>query len=182
MSDIITEGLRHGDLIGLVESHCTIDEYTSKMGDDNDVIVLTFTVQDKAPATDLVDFIEKAYDFVLDADVSSGELEEGRRLVFVEIERSPRFVNQLLEMLLEMENLTEKKGQDFTFSYGKQLQRHPCDYQNLSRVIPLTSDQYKRRYGKTEIDEMKTAANIPVDTKAPQNDYTEGLRIAAGIK
>jgi hypothetical protein len=48
--------------------------------------------------------------------------------------------------------------------------------------VPLTTDQYKRRYGKTEIDEMKTAANIPVDTKAPVNDYTESLRVAAGIK
>jgi len=182
MSELITEGLRQGDLAGLVESHCSIDEYTSKMGDDSDTIVIAFNVQDKAPATDLVDFIEKAYDFVLDADVSSGELTDGKRLVFVEVERTPRFVNQLLEMLTELENITETRGSEFTFSYGKQLQRHPCDYQNLSRMVPLTSDQYKRRYGKTEIDEMKTAANIPVDTKAPKNDYTESLRVAAGIK
>lgn len=182
MSKVITESLRTGDLVGLVEPHCTIDEYTSKMGDDHDIVVVTFKVQDKAPATDLVEFIEKGYDFVLDGDVSSGELMDGKNLVFVEIERTPKFVNQILKMIEEMENLTETKGSEFTFSYGKKTRRYPCDYQNLSRLVPLTTDQYKRRYGKTEIDEMKTAANIPVDTKAPINDYTESLRVAAGIK
>jgi|LauGreDrversion4_2_1035121.scaffolds.fasta_scaffold169645_3 hypothetical protein len=182
MSKVITEGLRIGDLKGMVDSHCTIDEYTSKMGDDHDIIVISFKVQDQAPALDLVDFIEKGYDFVLDGDATSTELDDGKYMVFVEVERTPKFVNQLLNMLAEMENLTENKGSEFTFSYGKKAQKHPCDYQNLSRLVPLTTDQYKRRYGKTEIDEMKTAANIPVDTKAPVNDYTESLRVAAGIK
>ena len=32
-----------------------------------------------------------------------------------------------------------------------------------------------------EMDKLKTAAGVKVDTKAPKNDFTESLRIAAGI-
>jgi hypothetical protein len=40
------------------------------MGTDADVCVISFKVAGKEPSADLVSFIEKGYDFVLDADVS----------------------------------------------------------------------------------------------------------------
>jgi hypothetical protein len=33
-----------------------------------------------------------------------------------------------------------------------------------------------------ELDKLKAAAGLEINTKAPVNDYTESLRIAAGIK
>ena len=62
-----------GDLNRLVHNELHIDEYKSKMGTDEDVCVISFKVSGKEPGADLVSFIEKGYDFVLDADVSSGE-------------------------------------------------------------------------------------------------------------
>ena len=47
------------------------------MGEDRDVCVISFQVTDRAPAKDLMEFIEKGYHFVLDSDVSSGENEKG---------------------------------------------------------------------------------------------------------
>ena len=58
------------------------------MGTDEDIIVLSFVVKDKSPAQDLMMFLESGYDFVLDADVSAGTMEDGEYLVFAEIERN----------------------------------------------------------------------------------------------
>lgn len=58
------------------------------MGKDEDVVVISFKVKDKFPAIDLMEFIEKGYTFVLDADMSSGEERDGTYSVFVELERS----------------------------------------------------------------------------------------------
>ena len=52
---------------------------------------------------------------------------------------------------------------------------------SLKSLIPSSPKEYERKFGKKEIDDLKTAAGVDVDTKAPKNDYTESLRIAAGI-
>ena len=81
----VNEGLLAGDLRMLVDNIIEIDSYSSKMGDDKDIVVLAFTVKSQDPATDLVTFVENGYDFVLDADASPGELSDGKYKVFVEI-------------------------------------------------------------------------------------------------
>ena len=72
------EGLREGDLKGCVEGLFTVDQYTSKMGHDRDCAVLRFRVNDKFPAIDMMEFIERGYSFVLDSDISSGEERDGK--------------------------------------------------------------------------------------------------------
>jgi hypothetical protein len=42
-----------------------VDEFAAKMGDDDDIIVLSFFVRDLSAAKDLVGWFEKGYDFVL---------------------------------------------------------------------------------------------------------------------
>ena len=76
-SQQLNEGLRAFDLADMVHPLFEIDTYRSKMGEDRDVCVLTFRVKDRDPARDLMEFIEKGYDFVLDSDVSSGENDKG---------------------------------------------------------------------------------------------------------
>ena len=68
----LNEGLRANDLKEFVSEFFAIDQYKSKMGEDQDVTVLNFKVKEKHPAMDLVEFIETGYPFVLDADMSSG--------------------------------------------------------------------------------------------------------------
>ena len=67
--------LRANDLRDLVRDIFEVDSYKSKMGEDKDVSVLSFEVDVKEAAEDLVNFIEKGFEFVLDADVSPGELD-----------------------------------------------------------------------------------------------------------
>ena len=73
----INEGLEQNDLKRLILPELHIDEYKSKMGKDEDVIVLSFKVSGREPAEDLVNFIEKGYEWILDADVSAGEMDDG---------------------------------------------------------------------------------------------------------
>ena len=40
------------------------------MGEDEDIVVVSFSMRDKAPADDLVKFLESGYSFILDADVT----------------------------------------------------------------------------------------------------------------
>jgi hypothetical protein len=59
---MITESLHSQDLINLVKKVFEIDSYKSKIGDDQDVVVLSFTVDHEDPAKDLENFVEMGYD------------------------------------------------------------------------------------------------------------------------
>jgi hypothetical protein len=193
---LLRENLEYGDLKRLVHSELHVDEYKSKMGDDADVCVISFKVAGKEPSADLVSFVEKGYDYVLDADVSSGEKEGGDYLVFVELERSKKLPEQILKVMEDLMNLTEQEIADWRVRYYKSTEDHDLTLENLQKIIPLTPDVYDAKYGKDEeevdveepkditqdLDAMKAAAGVPVTTTAPKNEYTESLRVAAGLK
>ena len=84
-NSLLLETLQYKDLEGVMKPTIHVDEFAAKMGDDNDIMVLSFFVRDKAAAKDLMNWFEKGYDFVLDADVSPGEVKPNRYLVYVEI-------------------------------------------------------------------------------------------------
>lgn len=178
------EGLEADDLARLVNRRVTVDEYQSKIGSDEETVVLTFKVQGKDPALDLVNFLEKGYDWVLDADASSGELEDGDYLVFLEADREESLVDNLMGMFEDLANLTDIPVEDWIIAYHKPHRSELLSQETLTSLIPLTPDSYaeRQRQQQTEIDQLKTAAGIRVETRAPKNAFTESLRIAAGIR
>ena len=180
----LNENLELGDLKRLVHPELHIDEYKSKMGDDADVVVISFKVAGKEPSADLVSFVEKGYDFVLDADVSSGEKEGGDYLVFVELERTDKVPEQVMQIIEDLLNLTEQTIDEWRVKYHKSHRSHDLTEESLKDIIPLTADEYSAKYDKEsdELDSLKSAAGLDVDTVAPKNEYTESLRVAAGIK
>ena len=193
---LLRENLEQGDLKRLIHNELHIDQYKSKMGTDEDVCVISFKVAGKEPSADLVGFIEKGYDFVLDADVSSGEKEGGDYLVFVELERSEKLPAQIMEIMDDLMNLTEQKIQDWRVRYYKSSTDNELSEESLAGLIPTTPEAYDAKYAKddqetevpepeditSELDAMKTVAGVPVTTTAPVNEYTDSLRIAAGLK
>jgi len=182
--NMLLENLEKGDLKRLVHPELHIDEYKSKMGDDADICVISFKVSGKEPSIDLVSFIEKGYDFVLDADVSSGEKEGGDYLVFIEIERTPELPDQIIKMISDVMRLTEQDFADWRVRYHKSAQDHELSADSLRSMIVLTPEKYRARYDKekNDLDSLKAAAGVKIDTRAPVNDFTESIRIAAGIK
>jgi hypothetical protein len=190
---LLRENLEMGDLNRLVHNELHIDEYKSKMGTDADVCVVSFKVSGKEPSADLVSFIEKGYDFVLDADVSSGEKEGGDYLVFVELERTDKLPEQILEIMEDIMNLTEQKIEEWRVRYYRSTTDNELTQESLANIIPLTPEEYSNKYDKEvdstepeditkDLDAMKAVAGVPVTTTAPKNEYTESLRIAAGLK
>jgi hypothetical protein len=183
-SKLLRENLEQGDLKRLVHDELHVDEYKSKMGTDADVCVVSFKISGKEPAADLVSFVEKGYEHVLDADVSSGEKEGGDYLVFVELERTKDLPEQIVQLMDDLMNLTEQKIEDWRVRYQKSDKDHPLTVESLQEIIPLSPEAYEEKYGDihNELDSMKATAGVPVTTTAPKNEYTESLRIAAGLK
>lgn len=179
----LTEGLRQNDLVDTISDRIHIDEYKSKMGRDEDIVVVSFKSYSKEPGLDLADFFEKSYDFVLDADVSSGEIGDGDYLVFVELERSPKVIEQILKMVEESTNATGVEMKDMKFRYGKSIKKYDLTPENLEALVPTTADAYLSKFpSNDEVDQMQDLAGIPVESKAPRNEWTDGWRILGGIK
>lgn len=178
------EGLEQGDLKRLIIPELHIDEFKSKMGTDEDIIVLSFKVKEKEPANDLMVFMETGYDFILDGDVSSGVMDDGDYIVFAEIERnrqSPKLIMRLLDDIL---NLTDQDITDWQFQYRKNAKLYDLSEENISNIVPLEPIAYKQKYKDKdeEITAMQEAARVPINKTAPINSWTEQLRIAAGLK
>jgi hypothetical protein len=85
----INEGIQNNDLVDLVSNKISIDQYKSKLGKDENVIVIAIQVMNQAPAEDLSQFIESGHS-VLDVDVSTGPNEDGQYSVYVEINRDSK--------------------------------------------------------------------------------------------
>ena len=187
------EGLETGDLKRLIHTELHIDEFKSKLGADEDTVVVSFKVRGKEPAQDLVNFIEKGYEWVIDADVSSGEMDDGDFIVFIECDRNPKLAQELVEMMEDIMNITEQTAEDWRVRYYTSQEDHKLDVDSLRNLIPSTPEEYERKFGHKDqeskekgddrdLDNMRSAAGITVKTKAPKNEYTESLRIAAGIR
>jgi hypothetical protein len=166
----LNEGLRPLDLKEMVYPTFEVDTYRSKMGEDRDVCVVSFQVKDRAPAKDLMEFIEKGYHFVLDSDISSGENENGEYSVFVELSRNTRLADHIKEITYGVRKLTGID--DFKFSYHKEQAVHEATEENLKAHIPPTAGAYdgmmtkikvegiKRFFGKTLMDDLTLDGDV----------------------
>lgn len=177
----LSEGLEQGDLDRLVHNKLHVDEFKSKMGSDADIIVLSFKVDGKEPARDLMNFIERGYEWILDADISSGELDDGQYLVFAELERDPASAKYIYQLMSDIMNLTDTDLSDWKFQYRKNSREHDITSDNIADTIPMTPESYRAKFGDKELDAMKAAAGVSTQRKAPVNSWTESLRAAAGI-
>jgi hypothetical protein len=136
----LKEGLTRHDLRGYVSDYFTIDRYKSKMGEDADIVVLGFRVNEKYPAIDLMEFIEKGYTFILDSDMSAGEEMDGHYQVFVEMERTPNLPGQLRVLLSGLSQLTD--NYNWKFRYQKSNGAVPFSEEKIVEHVPTTRDQY----------------------------------------
>lgn len=138
---VLSENLRQGDLHNLVKKVFEIDSFKSKIGDDESVAVLSFTVDHEDPAKDLEHFFEMGYDFVLDADVSPGELDDGKYRVYVEIERNRHVGERISELVEGVKKLTGLE--DLRFRYFKSFKSELATKENLIAFVPSDRESYK---------------------------------------
>jgi len=142
-----------------VQNTVHIDEFNAKMGDDADVCVLSFKCNYRDQAADLVNFIEKGYDWVLDADISAGEMEDGNYLVFVEALRRPTLPEKIIQLLNDLENVTAIPSGKMDFKYHKDTDYLPVTLENLQNKMPLSPRDY-RKIMKSRQDDDQALENM----------------------
>jgi len=163
-------GLHAEDLRDLVDAVFEVDSYQSKMGEDKDIVTLSFKVKEKAAATDLSNFLEKGYEYILDADITPGEQSDGKYRVFVELERNKNVPDQIVEIMSGVSRLSG--NEEFKFRYYKSFKSHSVDEETLSEVIPQDPDSYnisiqenslnnyKEFFNKSYVDEIEMNENV----------------------
>ena len=183
MSQQLNEELLAGDLRMLVDNIFEVDSYASKMGSDKDIVVVSFTVEEKEPADDLVNFCERGYDFILDADATPGELNDGKYKVFIEMERTNKVPDQIMELLDGVGKLCEID--DFKFRYYKSFNSIDVNEKSLRETIPTNKDDYEMSIKENRLNNFSNffgrsyLENIHLDNDDLifQKMYAEPLRM-----
>jgi len=149
----LNEGLKAGDLEGVVAKRFSVDQFKSKMGDDRNIMVLAFVVDSLAPAKDLERFAETGYKEVLDADATPGTMADGKHRVFIEFARQEGVDKHIYKFLDDLKKLTNIDA--FEFTYHKRTVPFEASAKNLADVLPLTPIAYTQKINSLKLGEVK---------------------------
>jgi hypothetical protein len=156
---IINEGLNYLDMVDQIEPIVSVDEYAAKMGKDSDIVTLAFTVNSEAAGNDLVDWFERGYDWVLDANISEGELSPGKYLVFVEMKRRTKVPERIVELITDLKTLTDLSINEWTVIVD--AEDYDADENVLKQVIPISPHEYREENeDEEELNEMRHRAGL----------------------
>lgn len=168
------------DMEGQISDKITVDEYAAKMGKDKDVVTITFKVNSELAANDLVTWFERGYDFVLDASVSDGEIEPGKYLVFVEMERRSRVPERIIRLLSDLETLTGFKLKDWTVEIENE--DYDADESVIRQAMILNPNEYKMEKEKDEkLNEFRQIAGIATKPLYTEDAYIRKIKTMAGM-
>jgi hypothetical protein len=159
---ILNEGLDYHDLEGQMLPVVTVDEYAAHMGEDSEIVTLAFTVKSEAAGNDLADWFERGYDWVLDSQVSEGEVKPGQYLVFVEMNRRTSVPKRIIELLDDLETLTALPVKDWTVIVDDE--EYSPEEDVLKQVITISPHDYREteEVEEEEINEMRERAGLEV--------------------
>ena len=151
---LVNEGLKAGDLDGVISKRFSVDQFKSKMGEDRNIMVLSFTVDGMAPAKDLERFAETGYKEVLDADATPGTLEDGKHRVFVEFARVEAVDQHIRKFLDDLKKLTNIEI--FEFTYHKNVTPFEASAKNLADILPRTPVSYTQKINGMKLESTQT--------------------------
>lgn len=172
-------GVQYKEMSKLIHNTLFVDEFSSKIGEDSDIAVLSFYVFNDQVASDLEQWFEKGYRFIIDADRSPGEVKPNRFIVYVEIARGIHLVSQIKELLEDLETLTEFSLMEWDITFKDTTLKF--DERKLKKLLYLTPMAYKMDHEK-ELNEWRTAANLPVkQILKGRDEYLDTIRAQAGL-
>lgn len=189
MTTQLNESLQYLDMENQVIPILGIDKYKSKIGNDDEFMTLHFTVRSKLCAEDLVNWLERGYDWIIDADNSPGEVATGKYLVFVEMDRRTKAPARIMDMLGDLDTLTDIKPEDWKLNIGDHM--YPASEDAIKEHVELSPQQYRDNnpdeesedsLDDLELNEMRVIAGLEPTTKIKQTSKElESLQIRAGI-
>lgn len=153
----LLEGFNYHDLVGQVTPIVSVDEYSAKAGSDDEIVTLSFIVKGQQASKDLVDWFERGYEWILDAQVSNGEYSLGKNLVFVEMPRRTTVPARIIELLNDLDTLTDIPLTEWTIKIDDE--DYDPEVEQLKNVLELSPHQY-RVDNEMELNEMREMAGI----------------------
>ena len=131
---------------GLVQSFITIDKYKPKIGDEEDTVVVTFTVTYEKPALDLVDFIQSGHVDHLDVEASVSPEPNGKFKVFVEFQREPGMFEKVNGLLTDINQIVSKDLQWEYVAFKNGDVKKPFNRENFEEDIIDNKVKYRMMY------------------------------------
>jgi len=174
----LNEGLGYQDLKNMVKPEIHIDEFASKMGDDDKISVVSFLVKAQSAAGDLVNWFESGYEFVMDADKSPGEIKHNRYVVYVEMQRRTSLPEKINELLDDLQTLTEFEPKDWTVVYGEE--EMPFSVEAVEKMVPLSPKEYRERT-EVNLNSVREAAGIKQVSVYDRDSDISDMQEQAGI-
>jgi len=165
----LTEGLRENDLRDLLIPLISIDEYESKIGAADEVLVMGFFVESEDGADDLSRFINRSANEKLDTDVSPAPTESGFFVVFVEIKRDANAYKAITAILDEIQNIVNIGEEEWTFKGYQTDEVRPFNettFNEAVRIYQPTHESFKlvkffdnALVENVQVDETKVSIN-----------------------
>ena len=162
----IIEGLRQNDLKYLVSNYISIDQYTSKLDDDN--ITVAFFCNEKEVAEDLRDFIEKVYYIeIRDIEISESLTDDNKFILFVEFERNINFPKILMDMIDSVNKVSGNK--EWKFKTFGMTDKEDLNSETLKAHVRLS------KY-RNSVNEEETLKDKKEEEKEEKNIQKESLQ------
>ena len=120
---------------------------------------------------------------MLDASISDGELEPGKWLVFVELDRRSKVPNRIITLLSDLETLTELELKDWNVDIEGDT--YDADEDTIREHMVLNPNEYEMEKGTEENDEelneMRLRAGLEPKTSYVEDEYIKNLKAIAGM-
>ena len=176
----LDESLNYMDMVDQVTPVIGIDEFKSQIGEDSEIITLNFIVSGEDVGNDLVDWLERGYDWIIDAQVSPGEVLDKKFYVFADMNRRSTAPRRIMEIIDDLYTLTGIKADGWELKIdGKKV---PASIEAIQDGIALSPGDYKSEQ-ESELNEWRTIAGlkqVPVyGSSDPELDHWKRI---AGVK
>jgi hypothetical protein len=153
--------LREGDLKNTVLKRISLDEYEPKTGEDKDVMVLGFLLNDKKPGKDLYHFLNNSIVEIRDVEVSPNPNPDNFYMVFCEIDRNETSLDNVKSIVQEVERLSGKLKWEVSTVFNEE--NIGLDDDSLLSFIQLDPENYldkdsfiaKQEEAKKEAEEQR---------------------------
>lgn len=178
MRNQINESLSYLDMENHVTPILGIDQFDSRIGENEDIITLNFIVNSKAVADDLCEWLERGYDWIIDCEPSPGEVLDRKYYAFAEINRRTNAPKRIIEVLSDLDTLTGIKVDDWMCKIGnKQM---PATVENITKNLILNPNDYKIEQ-EGELNEWREIAGLPTKPVYTSDDDIRQIQNQAGI-
>jgi hypothetical protein len=174
----LNESLNYLDMENMVLPFVGIDRYKSNIGDDDVISTLDFRVRGRDVGDDLSSWFEKGYDWILDSDVSPGEISKDIYVVFVEIPRKKANPERIIELLADLETLTGYGVDQWKVIINDK--RYPAEVEIIEKLVPLTPAEY-RMENEEELNEWRERAGLRTVSSYEQDSDIINIQRQAGI-